>query len=230
MLEVKDLEKEYDFTVLDSISFSIEKGKICGLFGANGAGKSTLLKILCGLEQPTSGTMLFDCKEIKQGVYPTIGAMIESPCFYPNMTGYENLKLLADLKEDITKKNVLEALKKVGLFNKKNVLVKKYSLGMKQRLYIASAIMRDVDILLLDEPFNGIDPIALNQLEDLIRELANKGVTILISSHEIRELQVLVDKAIFLDNGKIIYETDEAQSIDIFDEFIHRVRSKGDAQ
>lgn len=229
MLEINKIVKEYDRKVLDEISFSVEKGTICGLFGLNGAGKSTLLKILCGLEKQNSGQILFDGKEIILGKYPKIGAMIESPCFFPNMTGYENLKLLSYLKKDITNESIKLALKKVGLANKSNVLVKKYSLGMKQRLYFASAIIRNVDVLLLDEPFNGIDPIALNTLELLIKELANNGTTILISSHEIRELQVLVDQVIFLDGGKIIFNK-PSQGLDIFNEFVSRVSNKGNVQ
>jgi len=229
MLEISKVIKEYDRKVLDEVSFSVEKGKICGLFGINGAGKSTLLKILCGIEKHNSGQILFDGKEIIQGEYPKIGAMIESPCFFPNMTGYENLKLLSYLKKDITEESINNALKQVGLANKSKVLVKKYSLGMKQRLYFASAIMRNVDILLLDEPFNGIDPIALNTLELLIKKLANNGTTIIISSHEIRELQVLVDQVIFIDDGKIIFNK-PSQGLDIFNEFVCRVNNKGNVQ
>lgn len=230
MLLVKNISKKYSKLVLDNVSFSLEDGKILGLFGVNGAGKSTLLKILCGLETPTKGEMVFNEKPIVFGKYPIIGAMIEAPCFYPNMSGYDNLRLLSYLVDDVSKEDILKAMDIVGLSEKKRVSVKNYSLGMKQRLYFASAIMRNTDIILLDEPFNGIDPIALNFLENLIKDLAKKGKTIIISSHEIRELQVLVDKAIFLNDGKVIYENSNAQDIDIFQEFIARVQTTGNVQ
>src|SRR5574344_675230 len=230
MITISNLNKSYKTKVLDSVSFELKEGSICGLFGVNGAGKSTLLKTMCGLEIPDSGEILFNGKPFIVGKFPRIGAMIEYPAFYSGISGYGNLKLLADLSGQCKKKDIINALKTVGLYEKRNVNVKKYSLGMKQRLYFASVIMRDVDLLILDEPFNGIDPIVLNTFEILIKSLAKQGKTIIVSSHEIRELQALVDKAIFIDKGKIIYTNENAESIDIFKEFLARVNSTGEAQ
>lgn len=231
MLLIENLSKSYrDHLVLDNISFQIEEGKICGLFGRNGAGKSTLLKILSGLEQKDGGRMTYDGRDFEIGKYPIISSMIESPSFFPEMTGYENLMLLKDLCEDITPRDVLLALKKVGLGEKKDTLVRKYSLGMKQRLYFAFALMRKADIYLLDEPFNGIDPIALDSFEKIVKDLASAGKTILISSHEIRELQALVTKGIFLDEGRIVYTDDDPQNHDIFQEFLTHISSSLEAQ
>ena len=174
--------------------------------------------------------MTYDGRDFEIGKYPIISSMIESPSFFPEMTGYENLMLLKDLCEDITPRDVLLALKKVGLGEKKDTLVRKYSLGMKQRLYFAFALMRKADIYLLDEPFNGIDPIALDSFEKIVKDLASAGKTILISSHEIRELQALVTKGIFLDEGRIVYTDDDPQNHDIFQEFLAHISSSLEAQ
>lgn len=231
MLEIKNINKSYNREVLNDITFELEKGTICGLFGVNGAGKSTLLKILSGMEFPDSGEILFNNSIIKfDNKNIKIGAMIENPSFLNNLSGFNNLKLLAKLTDDVTDKMIIKALMDVGLYDKKDELYKKYSLGMKQRLYFASVIMRNIDILLLDEPFNGLDPIVLNNFEKLLKQYKNERKIILISSHDIRELQTIVDKAIFIDKGKIIYENNKANEIDIFNEFINRVSNTGNSQ
>jgi ABC-type multidrug transport system ATPase subunit len=229
MLEIKDISKQYSQKVLNGVSFCVKKGSVCGLFGPNGAGKSTLMKIITGLELPSSGEILWEGEKVSLR-RPLIGSMIESPCFLPGLSGFENLRLLARLSGSCTEEDVLSAISRVGLFSKKALPYKKYSLGMRQRLYFAFAIMRKPSLLVLDEPFSGIDPIALNLFEKLIRGFSSQGVAILISSHEIRELQTLVDKAIFLDKGKIVYETEEAQKADLFKEFLARVDLSGEAQ
>jgi ABC-type multidrug transport system ATPase subunit len=149
MLEIRNISKKYSKTVLDNVSFLVEEGMVCGLFGANGAGKSTLLKIIAGLEIPSGGEVLWDGRAILPGGSPKIGAMIESPCFFPGMSGYENLRLLAHLAGDCKDEAVLRAIKAVGLSSQKDILFKKYSLGMKQRLYFAFAFMRKPSLLVL---------------------------------------------------------------------------------
>jgi ABC-type multidrug transport system ATPase subunit len=231
MIEIKNLSKSFKRKkVLNDISFALKEGTICGLFGVNGAGKSTLMKIICGLEVQDKGNVYKDGKVFVPGVFPKIGSMIESPCFFNSMTAIDNLRLLTELAGEGSEDDIAYALKSVGLYEKANILVSRYSLGMKQRLYFATCLLRDSDFFLLDEPFNGIDPIALKSFEELIKKMASKGKTFIISSHEIRELQALVDKAVFLDNGKIIYENDNASGIDVFDEFLARVNHTGDAQ
>ena len=229
MLEIKNLTKQYSRPVLKDVSFRIEKKQICGLFGANGAGKSTLLKIITGLEKATAGEVLWNGEPVTLN-NPPIGAMIESPCFLPGLSGFQNLMLLAELSGQATKKDVYDALSTVGIAHAADTPVKRYSLGMKQRLYFAFALMRHPEVIVLDEPFNGIDPIALSLFEGIVKELAARGACILISSHEIRELQALVDKAVFLDHGKMIYENEKAQEIDIFKEFLARVDTSGRSQ
>lgn len=230
MLEIKNVSKSYGRKVLNDVSLTLNRGQICGFFGVNGAGKSTLMKILCGLTSKDEGEILFDSRPLIQGKTPLIGAMIEAPSFFQNMTGYHNLSLLGSLIEGCTKESIIEALTRVGLYEKRNELVKNYSFGMKQRLYFASILMRDVDVLLLDEPFNGIDPIAQFTFEKILKELKKEGKIILISSHEIRELQAIVDRAIFIDKGKIIKEFDELEGVDIFNEFISVIKSSIEVQ
>ena len=224
MLEVRNVSKKYGSKIaLNNCSFKIKKGEICGLFGLNGAGKSSLIKIISGIEKSNGGELFFDGVPFDNGVYPKVGAMIEKPAFFPNMTGYQNLKLLADLSGECNKESIISALEKVNLLDVKNDLVKSYSLGMQQRLYFASAVMRNVDIMLFDEPFNGIDPIGLFQLGKLIVQYAREGKTILISSHNIKEIQEMISHAIFIDNGEIIYDDDKLESKDIYKLFVDRV-------
>ena len=151
--------------------------------------------------------------------------MIEKPAFFPTLTGYQNLKLLADLSGEVSNKDVMSALETVKLLEEKDKRVKNYSLGMQQRLYFASVIMRDVDILLLDEPFNGIDPIGCFELEELIVEYAKKGKILLVSSHNIKEIQDKVTQAIFIDKGNIVYNEQIDNSKDIFKLFLDIVGS-----
>lgn len=230
MFSVKNLTKKYKKTALDKFSIQLESGQICGLLGVNGAGKTTFMKLICGLAEKDSGEILFNDKEIVIGKYPKIGAMIESPCFFPNLSGLDNLLLLCDLSGDCNKKDALEALSFVGLEKNLHNKVKTYSLGMKQRLYLASAIMRKVDLLLLDEPFNGIDPIVLNTFEMLLKKLAKTGVSIIISSHEIRELQTLIDKAVIIDKGQKVHECDVKDDTDLMTLFLSKVNNSGNAQ
>ena len=229
-LAISHLNKKYTKPALSDVSFEVNSGAICGLFGANGAGKSTLLKILSGLELADSGDVSCDGAKLGEKAFPRVGAMIEEPCFYPGLSGYENLRLLAHLSGECTDEEALRSIKLVGLYGRENEPVRSYSLGMKQRLYFAFALMRKPRILLLDEPFNGIDPIALDSFEKLIKDLSGAGVTVIVSSHEIRELQAIVSQAVFLDHGKLIYENDDAQKIDVFKEFLARVSSNVEAQ
>ena len=226
MLELRDISKQYSGkAVLNRCSFTIARGQICGLFGLNGAGKSTLIKIISDVEKADSGELLFDGKKFINSKYPKVGAMIEKPAFFPNLTGYQNLKLLADLSGEVSNKDVMSALETVKLLEEKDKRVKNYSLGMQQRLYFASVIMRDVDILLLDEPFNGIDPIGCFELEELIVEYAKKGKILLVSSHNIKEIQDKVTQAIFIDKGNIVYNEQIDNSKDIFKLFLDIVGS-----
>jgi len=228
MLEIKNLSKKYsNKLVINNISIKLKEGTITGLFGVNGSGKSTLMKIISGLVIKDSGDILLNNNLLDIN---DVSAMIEEPTFYNNLSGYDNLYLLKILNNNINKEDIINALNNVGLSNKMNEKYSKYSLGMKQRLYIASCLIRNTKVLLLDEPFNGIDPISLALIEKLLIKLKDDGKIILISSHEIRELQELVDKVIFIDNGKIIYDNNKMNNENIFDLFLKYVDNSGNVE
>ncbi|MEL3907784.1 MAG: ATP-binding cassette domain-containing protein [Treponemataceae bacterium] len=207
---VDNLTKEYNGTrVVDCVSFSVKKGEIYGLLGRNGAGKTTIMKILLGLSSPTAGSVSILEKNMsvnsEREVLKKVGCIIESPGFYPNLTGTENLEIFSELR-GIDPLSVYKALELVNLPHKDKKLFSKYSLGMKQRLAIANAIMHKPEILVLDEPINGLDPIGIAEVRELLKKLRQSGVSILISSHILSELESLADRIGIIDSGKMIEE------------------------
>lgn len=221
MIEINSLKKSFGKKhVLEDISFSLEKGKICGLIGANGAGKSTLMKIMVGLNLPDDGSIKLNGIDLlKNREKFKIGFMIEEPVFYQNLSGYQNLSLIAGLYSNFDKTNIDWALEKVGLSARKKDLYKTYSLGMKQRLHFALSIMNKPDVLILDEPFNGVDPVTVIVFEKLLKEFASNGCIIFVSSHEIRELQSFCDEVFILSSGKIAFSTSSPKEVDLFKKF-----------
>lgn len=210
ILSIKDLEKYYeDSPVLKSINININEGEIYGLLGRNGAGKTTIMKIILGLTKPTKGKVILlgsDTSTDKgKEVLKNIGCIIESPGFYSNLTATENLMIFAKLRGD-SENSVKEALKLVNLPYNDKKLFGKYSLGMKQRLAIANAIMHKPKVLILDEPINGLDPIGIAEVRDLIKSLKENGTTILISSHILPELENLADRIGIINDGNLIDE------------------------
>lgn len=205
-IQIKHIKKVFkDKEVLNDISFTIESGSICGLLGVNGAGKSTLMKILYGLESQSAGEILFDGKtsiEIKDD--KKFGALIESPAIYMNLSAFDNLKTKA-LLYDIPDETIRETLNLIGLANTGRKKAGKFSLGMKQRLGLGMAIITNPEFLILDEPTNGLDPDGIKELLDLINSLKQKGITILISSHQLHEVSKIVDDIVILNQGKIHY-------------------------
>lgn len=181
--------------VLEDVNLTIEKGKIFGVVGNNGSGKTVLMKCICGFFQADSGKITVNGKVIgKDCDFPeSLGMIIETPGFLPNISGYKNLKILAGLKAAIGKKEILDSLERVGLdpYMKKHVA--KYSLGMRQRLGIAQAIMEDPDVLILDEPFNGLDKTGVKHMRELLKELKNQGKSILLASHNAQDIEELCD-------------------------------------
>ncbi len=181
--------------VLEDVNLTIEKGKIFGVVGNNGSGKTVLMKCICGFLQADSGKITINEKVIgKDCDFPeSLGMIIETPGFLPNISGYKNLKILAGLKAAIGKKEILDSLERVGLdpYMKKHVA--KYSLGMRQRLGIAQAIMEDPDVLILDEPFNGLDKTGVKHMRELLKELKNQGKSILLASHNAQDIEELCD-------------------------------------
>lgn len=211
IIETKNLTKVYgDQKSVDNLNLHVKKGRIYGLLGRNGAGKTTTMKMLLGLTQQTGGEIKIYGKDIsgnEQKIYPRIGNLIESPGFYPNLTGTENLNIFARLRGVPNRNAVKNALEVVGLPYQDKKLFSQYSLGMKQRLGIANAIMHDPELLILDEPINGLDPIGIAEVRDYIKRLSTEqGKTILISSHILSEISLLVDDIGIIDRGVLLIE------------------------
>ena len=210
-IETRHLTKRYGEQVaVNDVCLHVPKGHIYGLLGRNGAGKTSIMKLILQLMPATSGeTLLFgeQVKRRERGVFQRIGAIIETPGFYPNLTGTENLEIFAKLRGTIRPDAVENALQVVGLPYKDKKLFGEYSLGMKQRLWIANAIMHDPELLILDEPTNGLDPIGIAEVRAFIRSLSEKeGKTILVSSHILSEISMLADDIGILDHGVLLEE------------------------
>ena len=211
VIETKQLTKVYgEQDVVKAVNIHVKKGRIYGLLGRNGAGKTTIMKMILGLTPITSGKVdVFgqDIKGREKQVFPRIGAIIETPGFYPNLTGTENLEIFAKLRGTVGPNAVKKALEVVGLPYKDKKLFSKYSLGMKQRLGIANAILHDPELLILDEPTNGLDPIGIAEMRNFIKELSvERGKTILISSHILSESALLADDIGIIDHGLLLEE------------------------
>lgn len=216
IIETENLTKQYGtYTVFDNINIHVPKGKIYGLLGRNGAGKTTLMKIILQLVRPTNGTVkLFgtDFRETSEDLYHKIGSIIETPGFYSNLTAYENLHLLGCLRGKGQKDDIYECLKVVGLQNQHTKPFSEYSLGMKQRLGIAAAIMHEPELLILDEPINGLDPIGISEIRSFLFDLSHtKGTTILISSHVLSEIEQIADIIGIMHDGHLIEEVNMAE-------------------
>ena len=205
-IEVQNVVKRFrDQVVLKNVSISFEKGKIHGIVGRNGSGKTVLFKCICGLMHPEEGVILVNGKRVGRDVDmpEDIGAIIEAPGFLPNYSGYKNLRFLANIRRKIGKEEILNVLKTVGLDPESRKHVGKYSLGMRQRLGIAQAIMEDPEILILDEPMNGLDNAGVQDIRALLLELKAQGKTILLASHNHEDIAALCDTTVEIDRGKI---------------------------
>ena len=211
IIETRGLTKKYgEQTSVSKLSLHVRKGRIYGLLGRNGAGKTTTMRMLLGLTEPTSGDVKIFGKPLRgneKKILPRIGSLIESPGFYPNLTGTENLRIFADLRGLKGPKYIKNAMELVNLPYKDKKLFSQYSLGMKQRLAIALAVMHNPELLLLDEPINGLDPIGIAEVRDFIRNLCDAtGKTILISSHILSEISLLADDIGIIDHGVLLEE------------------------
>ena len=221
ILECKNLCKTISRKeILKDISFSIDSGDLLGFIGPNGAGKTTTIKLILGLQKITSGTVLINGYNIQtnfEKAIEKVGTIVENPDLYMYMSGYQNLKLIARMYKDIDESRIQEVIKLVNLENRIKDKVSKYSLGMRQRLGIAQAILHKPNLLILDEPTNGLDPEGIKQLRDLLTNLAKKEhMAILISSHNLSELENFCNKIVIIQNGKIIESSsiEEAKKVD----------------
>lgn len=204
IIEITNLCKSFKETkVLNDITIKIKKGNIIGIIGRNGSGKTVLFKCICGLVSPTKGTVIINNKILGKDmdIPDNIGVIIETPGFLPNYNGFKNLKFLAMIKNQISNEHIKDTIKLVGLNPDSKKHVGKYSLSMRQRLGIAQAIMENPDILILDEPMNGLDNDGVKDMRKLFLSLKEQGKTILLASHNKDDIEVLCDEVYMMDKG-----------------------------
>ena len=210
VLQTHKLTKKYrNFTALDSVDMTVYNGDIYGLIGRNGAGKTTIMKIVTGLTDKSGGSYELFAKEGEtlENERRRIGCLIENPAFFSNLTAYQNLNYYALQKGIADKKQIDEALALVNLTEVRNKKFRKFSLGMKQRLGVALAVMDNPDLIILDEPINGLDPIGISELRDTFKRLnTQRGITFIISSHILSELYMVATRFLFIDEGRVLKE------------------------
>jgi ABC-2 type transport system ATP-binding protein len=206
-ISVTDLTKKYsERNALSHANFEVPLGTVCGFVGPNGSGKTTTIRMLLGLISPTggTGTVLGEPIQHPERYLDRVGAMIEGPAFYPALSGSENLRVLATLG-GFPQERVGQLLERVGLADRGKSKYKTYSLGMKQRLGIAAALLPNPQLLILDEPTNGLDPSGIQEIRDLLRSLAQEGTTVFVSSHLLSEIEAISDSLVMLREGEVIF-------------------------
>lgn len=217
ILKIKNLNKSFGKKkILKNVSFNVNEGDILGFIGPNGAGKTTTIKMILGLQSINSGTVTINGYDIKKNFEKAIekvGTIVENPDLYMYLSGYDNLKLISNLYKNVDNKRIEEVIKIVKLETRINDKVSKYSLGMRQRLGIAQALLHKPNLLILDEPTNGLDPEGIKELRDIIKRLAAKEkVGVVISSHNLSELESFCNKIVIIKNGEIV-ETNELKKV-----------------
>ena len=225
VIKTNQLSKTYSKNkVVDSVNMHVERGKIYGLLGKNGAGKTTTMCMLLNLTYPSSGEIFLFGKNPEkhsEEIYSKIGSIIETPGFYENLTAYENLKIISKIRGDFDPYTINSVLKMVNLDGHHSKQFKDFSLGMKQRLGIAAAIMHSPELLILDEPINGLDPFGIKEIRDLLKRLSREfGITILISSHILSEIENIADVIGFMDDGVLIEEISKEDLHDRLNKFV----------
>ncbi|MCR1975762.1 lantibiotic protection ABC transporter ATP-binding protein [Clostridium sporogenes] len=230
ILQTKDICKVFKGQhAVNNISITVRENSVYGLLGPNGAGKSTMLKMLTGMLRPTSGEIIFDNHHWTRKDLASIGALIEAPPLYENLTARENLKVrttLLGLKDS----RIDEVLKIVDLTNTGKKTAGKFSMGMKQRLGIAIALLNNPKLLILDEPTNGLDPIGIQELRELIRSFPKQGITVILSSHILAEVQLIADHIGIISNGILGYEAkiNPSENLEtLFTEVVKKNKKKG---
>lgn len=215
ILQTQSLSKKFGKQIaVNSIDVCVSRGKIYGLLGPNGAGKSTFLKMICGMIKPSSGSILFNNAPWNRSVLSEIGALIENAPLYPNLTAYENCRVRS-LALGIEKSRIDEVLEIVGLSDTGKKKSGQFSMGMKQRLGIALALINHPQLLILDEPTNGLDPIAIKDLRGLIRGFADQGTTVILSSHILSEVEQIADHVGILAAGFLGFQDELRQGMDL---------------
>lgn len=205
-------------TIIDAISFKVNKGEVFGFLGPNGAGKTTTIRMIVGLMDITSGDITIGGASIKtqfEDAVGHVGAIVENPEMYKFLTGYQNLVHYARMSKGITKEKIAETVELVGLTERINDKVKTYSLGMRQRLGLAQCLLHDPDVLILDEPTNGLDPAGIREIRDYVRQLAReKNMAVIVSSHLLSEMEMMCDRIGIIQNGRLI-------DVQLVQEFVH---------
>ncbi len=205
VLEINNLTKKFGkLTAVNNLSFSVQKGNVYGLLGPNGSGKSTTLGMILNVINPTDGNWKWFGKEASADSLKKIGAIIEHPNFYPYLTATQNLRIVAQIK-GVNNSEIDKKLEIVGLLDRKKDKFSAYSLGMKQRLAIAAALLNDPEVLILDEPTNGLDPQGIIQIREIIQQIAAKGTTIILASHLLDEVEKVCSHVVILEKGKTLY-------------------------
>lgn len=205
-IEIKKINKSFkNNKILTDVNMTFESGKIYGLVGKNGSGKSVLLKILCGFYSMDSGKIYLDEQDIfaKYDYLPNARCLIERPDFLPNLSGFKNLSLLASIQNKIKNEDIIDTLKKVNLYNEKDKKFSDYSLGMKQKLGIAQVLMENPKIIILDEPFNGIDTESIIKIRNILLDLKKEDRIIIIATHNQDDLDLLTDTIYYFENGNV---------------------------
>ncbi len=206
VIEIKDVSlKIKENRILECVSLQCDEGEICGIIGRNGSGKTMLMKCVCGFVRPTDGEILVLGKRIGEDVdfIPDAGIIIETPGFIPHYSGIKNLRLLASIQNKMKESEIKKVMEMVGLNPDMKRTVKKYSLGMRQRLGLAQAIMENPKVLVLDEPFNGLDKEGVVDMRKYLLKLKDEGKTILLSSHSTEDIEVLCDKVYEMEHGRL---------------------------
>lgn len=233
MLETHGLTKRFGRgdaaqTAVENVSLHIGKGEVYGLLGPNGAGKSTTLKMICGMLRPTEGTIAFDGHPWRRDDLYAIGSLIEEAPIYPNLTARENLRVRTTLL-GLPDERIDEVLRTVDLEGTGKKRAGRFSMGMKQRLGIALALLAHPSLLILDEPTNGLDPIGIEELRDMIRSFPGQGITVLVSSHILSEVQQMADRIGIITHGRLAYEDVLHPAEDLEKLFMDVCRTKGAA-
>lgn len=227
LLETKNLCKRFrKQNANDNICLQVKENTVYGLLGPNGAGKSTLLKMITGMTIPTSGKILFDGKEMKRSDLQYVGALIENAPIYENLTAKENLKVRT-LLLGLPDSRIEEVLEMVDLQNTGRKCAGKFSMGMKQRLGIAMALINHPKLLILDEPMNGLDPIGIKDLRRMIRSFPKQGMTVVVSSHILNEIEQIADEVGIIVNGKLLYQESLSESQNLETLFMNIVEKEG---
>lgn len=215
ILETTHLTKQFKTQkAVNDLSIKVSENSVFGLLGPNGAGKSTLLKMITGLLRPSEGEIIFAGRPWERNDLSKIGALIENPGIYPNLTAMENLKVACTLY-DLPYKRAKEVLSIIGLKNSGRKKVKNFSMGMKQRLGIGLAIINNPKLLILDEPTNGLDPLGIEELRELIRSFPSAGITVILSSHILSEVALVADEVTIISNGMVGYQGDVQKGEDL---------------